>query len=100
MEKVKAGQLSRRMDARRTPSEPQRYWDPGELDRATIITTIRRMGYILVKAHEVIMGKLIAQDEHELAERVNDTLKPLADLLLHFELDDKSHSAGGEDGEP
>lgn len=60
----------------------------GELERATIVTTVRRLGYIMVRMHEVIMGRLIRQEEHELAEQFNDCFKPLADLLVGFSLDD------------
>lgn len=60
----------------------------GELERATIVTTVRRLGFIMIKMHEVIMGRLIRQEEHELAEQFNDCFKPLADLLIGFSLDD------------
>lgn len=60
---------------------------PGLLDRAVIVTTVRRMGYIAVKMHEVIMGGLVRDGKEALAEQFNDVFKPLADMLLHFELD-------------
>jgi len=69
------------------------------LERATIITTIRRMGFIAIKIHEVVMGRLTSQGEHELAERFNDCFKPVADMLVHFELDEAhSEEKGGSDG--
>jgi len=67
---------------------------PGELERATIVTTVRRLGFIMVKMHEVIMGRLVRQQEHELAEQFNDVFKPLADLLVHFDLDDPLEGVG------
>jgi len=93
---------------RRGPSGPETAPKgslPGELERATIVTTIRRFGWIATKMHEVIMGRLVRQQEHELAEQFNDVFKPLADLLVHFNLDDtlegegdSSSDGGGNDG--
>lgn len=61
---------------------------PGELTPAQLVTVVRRLGFVMSKAHETIMGRLIAQGEHELAERFNDLFKPLVDLVVHFELDE------------
>lgn len=58
----------------------------GELSRAELVTTVRRLGYVALRVHEVVMGQLISTDRHELAEQFNDLFKPLADLLIHFEL--------------
>lgn len=60
----------------------------GSLDRATVVTTVRRMGFIMVKMHEVIMSSLCRDGKTRLAEQFNDVFKPLADMLLHFELCD------------
>jgi len=71
----------------------------GELERATIVTTVRRLGFIMVKMHEVIMGRLVRQEQHELAEQFNDLFKPLADLLVHFDLDDTLEGEEEEQGD-
>lgn len=81
----KIAKLSRRMGAGRMPGNDTSVVSGG-LEEATVITTIRRMGYVLSKVHEIVMARLIAQGEGDLAERFNDTLKPLVDLLVHFEL--------------
>lgn len=71
----------------------------GELDRATVVTTIRRFGYVITKAHEIIMGRLTSQGDYELAERFNDIVKPLADMLLGFELEESSGAESKEDAD-
>jgi len=48
--------------------------------------------------HEIVMGRLTTQGEHELAERFNDVFKPLADLLVHFELEEHLESEENQDG--
>jgi len=93
----------RRMgEGRLSPESSPKTIQAGELERATIVTTVRRLGFIMVKMHEVIMGRLIRQQEHEMAEQFNDLFKPLADLLVHFTLDDTLESEeeqGGGDGQ-
>lgn len=53
-------------------------------------TIVRRLGYVLVRVHQVLVENALAHDEVELAERLGDQLKPLADLLAHFTLEDDS----------
>jgi len=48
---------------------------------------VRRFGFVLYKAHEVMVSRAIANGDEELAELLNDTLKPIADLLTHFTLE-------------
>lgn len=45
------------------------------------------MGYILARVHELVMTRVIADEDVELAESINDELKPLVDALLRFEVD-------------
>lgn len=58
------------------------------LSAAEITTVVRRFGFILLKVHEIVMTRLTGAEDAVLAERVNDTLKPMADLLVHFTLED------------
>lgn len=90
-EKVRIGVISkRRMGAGRpSPASPLK---PGELSAAEVVTTVRRLGFVLVKAFEIMQGNLIRHKSYELAERLNDTLKPLADMLAHFELETEEES--------
>jgi len=83
MAKAKASQLSRRMGAGREPGTA-----PGDLSRAELVTTIRRLGYVALRIHEVVMGRLVEQGSQQMAEHFNDWFKPLADLLVHFEMKD------------
>lgn len=47
---------------------------------------VRRMGYVLSKVHELVMTRVIADADVELAEEINDELKPLVDALINFEV--------------
>lgn len=47
---------------------------------------VRRFGFVLMKVHEVLVSRAIADDKQQLAELLNDMLKPIADLLVHFEV--------------
>jgi len=57
------------------------------LSAAEIHTTVRRLGFVTLKVHEIIMARLLKEDQ-ALAERFNDVFKPLVDLMLHFNLED------------
>lgn len=70
----------------------------GTLSRAELITTVRRLGYVCIKVHEIVMGRLTTQGHYELAERFNDIFKPLADMLLAFDLADTQQGEEYEDG--
>lgn len=65
------------------------------LSAAEIQGVVRRFGYILAKAHEVIISRLIANQDDRLAEVVNDTLKPVVDWLLHFDLNEQRKDYDG-----
>lgn len=57
-----------------------------DLDAATINTAVRRIGYVLSRVYEVMQGNLTSAGKYELAETLADCLKPLVDMLVHFEL--------------
>lgn len=59
-------------------------------DLPKLVRVVRRTGYVLARLHELVMAKITADDDIELAERLNDELKPLIDGLLHFEVSDGS----------
>lgn len=49
---------------------------------------VRRMGQALSLVHSLLMTRLIDERDSALAERLNDELKPLVDMLLRFEVRD------------
>lgn len=61
------------------------------LNRQQIQAVVRRFGFVLQKAFEMMMSRLIADGEERLAETLNDSLKPAVDWLLHFELEETSN---------
>jgi len=83
MATAKIPQLSRRMGA--SASEHR----TGDLSPAELVTIVRRLGYVALRVHEVVMGRLTSQEEYSMAESFNDLFKPLCDLLVHFELEAK-----------
>lgn len=60
------------------------------LHLSQVNATMRRLGYVASRVHEVIISNLIAADKRELAELYNDIAKPIVDALLHFELEETS----------
>lgn len=83
---IKTQNLRRRMGARSLTEQPPTAGR--NLDAKTVVTVVRRLGFVALKAYEVIQGNLTSSQKYELAETVADTLKPLIDQLLHFELED------------
>lgn len=88
-------------------SEVKRNYPKGESSRrvgAEILTaeqletTVRRLGFVTVKMHQVMMSNLIAADKHELAEAFNDAFKPVCDWLLNFTLEGVSRETEVENG--
>lgn len=67
-----------RREANRTP-----------LLASEIQSIVRRMGVVMLRAHEVMMSALIAQGDARVAEALNDSLKPAIDYLLHFNVMDE-----------
>jgi len=81
----KPAKMSKRMGARPDSAEQPHQSGPS-LSASEVVTVVRRLGFVLLKAHEVMQGNLVSHGQYELAERLNDSLKPLADMLAHFEL--------------
>lgn len=79
MSSIKREYGTRKMGAGRQPGA-------AALDRLTINTVVRRLGDVADKALQSMMSNLIANDEHGLAEALNDSLKPAVDYLLHFDV--------------
>jgi len=46
---------------------------------------VRKTGEALLRLHQLVMTRICAEDEIELAEQLNDELKPALDYLVHFE---------------
>lgn len=61
-------------------------------------TTVRRLGFVTVKMHQVMMSNLIAAHKHELAEAFNDAFKPVVDWLLNFTLEGVARETEDDDG--
>lgn len=55
-------------------------------DLAAYGSVLRETGRALEKMHQLLMTRVCADDEVELAEQLNDELKPLLDYLIHFEV--------------
>jgi len=86
--KLKAQTLSRRMGARPVAEQPLTSGrNLGVADAAVINTVVRRLGFVALQVFNTIQGNLVSHGRHEYAEALNDSLKPLVDMLLHFELE-------------
>lgn len=57
------------------------------LSASEIQTIVRRLGFVALKVHEVVMSRLVTEDEG-LAELFNDVFKPMVDALVHFDFSD------------
>lgn len=83
----KLDRLNKRMgEARRAETTPSP--SGASLSASEIVTVIRRLGYVALTAYDVIQGNLTSRGNYRLAEALGDTLKPLVDMLVHFELED------------
>lgn len=76
-----------------------------ELKVATVVTVVRRLGHVLMTAHQVAEKDLIAHGFQATAEELRNSLKPLYDAMLHFEAPeqvelsfDVSRETGDDDG--
>lgn len=87
--KTKIPTLRRRMGARPMAEQPHTSGQNlvGAADAATINTVVRRLGFVALRVFETIQGNLVSSGRHEYAEALNDSLKPLVDMLVHFELE-------------
>lgn len=63
---------------------------------ATVVTVVRRLGHVLMKAHEVAEKDLIEHGFHETAAELRDAVKPLYDAMLHFEAPAQQEMWDGE----
>jgi len=82
---------AKRIGGRRKPA------DLLEEKVATVITVVRRLGYVLGKAHEACEADLIAAGFIQTATVLRDDLKPLVDALLHFSADAQTEMFPEED---
>lgn len=88
--KQNAKNLRRTMGARPTAEQPLTSGQSlGELSRSEIVTVVRRLGFVALQVFNTIQGNLVSSGRHQYAEALNDSLKPLVDLLVHFELEDE-----------
>lgn len=55
--------------------------------RKAVVMTLRRQGRLLDAVVRVCIDSLIANKDEVAAELLNDTVKPLADVLLHLEIE-------------
>lgn len=53
----------------------------------TAVTTVRRIGYVAMKAHEALEAALISSGYQRLASDLRNSLKPLCDALMHFTIE-------------
>lgn len=63
------------------------------LSASEINSVVRRIGYVVGTAHEVIMKRLIDDGDAAFAEMVNDALKPVVDFLMHFDVEASNGNA-------
>lgn len=47
---------------------------------------VRKTGEALLRLHQLVLTRVCADDEIELAEEINDSLKPALDWLAHYEV--------------
>jgi len=64
---------------------------------ATVVTVVRRLGFILLQALEASEKDLADAGYGATAETLRDELKPLCDALLHFEAPRQQEMFGGDD---
>jgi len=64
---------------------------------ATVVTVVRRLGYVLLQALEASEQDLVKAGYGATAETLRDELKPLCDALLHFEAPKQQELFDGEE---
>jgi len=52
-----------------------------------LVSVVRKSGYALAKLHDLVMTRVCSDDDVELAETLNDELKPLIDAMIHFDVE-------------
>lgn len=65
------------------------------LSASEVVTIVRRLGFVALKVFETIQGNLVSAGRHSYAEALNDSLKPLVDMLVHFELEEQRDTDHG-----
>lgn len=79
--------IRKRMGARAAgPEQPLGSPSAQGLDPAVVNTVVRRLGGVALAVFNTIMSNLVSSGRDQYAEALNDSLKPLVDCLLHFEL--------------
>lgn len=58
------------------------------LSASEVVTVVRRLGFVALKAYEVMQGNLTSRGNYQLAEALADTLKPVVDMMLHYSLEE------------
>jgi len=57
------------------------------LSASEVRTVVRRLGYVALQVHEVVMSRLTQDSDPRLAEAFNDIFKPIVDMMLHFDFE-------------
>jgi len=85
---LKVKNISKRMGARSLTEQPQMPGSPSAQDLvpAVVNTVVRRLGVVALAAFNQMMSNCLSRGSEELAEALNDSLKPLVDALLHFDV--------------
>lgn len=58
----------------------------GPATAKAVVSIVRRLGIILLAVYEVAERELMREGYNQTAEEMRDTLKPLFDSLIHFEV--------------
>lgn len=66
------------------------------LSRGEITTIVRRFGYVVLKAHEIIISNLEGNGDQQLADEVEGALRPVVDWLLAFDVSRETTPAGDD----
>lgn len=85
---TKVQNLQRRMGARPMAEQPRTSGQ--SLSVSEVNTVVRRLGFVALKVFETIQGNLVSAGRHQYAEALNDSLKPLVDCLVHFDISDSA----------
>lgn len=96
--KVKLARISK--ENRGAPAQPpfQQSLSP-DAARETIMKVVRRQGFLLSSIHAVCMEELLKHDLKDEALYFNDSVKPLADQMIHFDWEPVAPDTEVDDGE-
>lgn len=95
---TKVKNIQRTMRARPVAEQPHSSLPsfPSVADPAVINTVVRRLGVVALRVFETIQANLVSNGREQYAEALNDSLKPLVDLLLHFDIGSETEVSDGE----